>query len=289
MTLELVRARARDGGLAFDRAGGLTRALRDGCFALEIPPELDLTPGLRLAREFYRAADEGEPGTSGYRGFRQRSDVYFDREHFQTEHVLIDRPGRARHFPPALAAMCEQMNGLGLLVLRHVLAAIGVPRVLWSRVTGGAIDDAGTHWYASSHYRPERDQLGCAPHKDTGFVTILYIEREGLEASCGGEWVSIDPVPGCFIVNFGGALEILTEATHTPVRAILHRVRRTVRQPGVEDRFSFAAFVNPPATGTLYRCDASGGAAPCQSVEEFLVEFNKATWNDRHDDFGIIR
>lgn len=287
--LELARASVRGSELVFESSGGFAEALRDGCFALAIPPDLDLTPGLTLAREFYRTVCDGDPSTGAYRGFRDRADVYFDREHFQTEHVLIDGPGRLRQFPAALVAMCDRMNDLGVLVLRQVLVAVGVPRGLWSQVTGGAIDNAGTHWYASSHYRPERDQLGCAPHRDTGFVTILYIDQEGLEASIDGEWVSVDPVPGHFIVNFGGSLEILTDATHTPVRAILHRVRQTVRVPGLEDRFSFAAFVNPPATGMLYRCDANGGAAPYQSVEDFLVEFNKVTWNDRHDDFGIVR
>lgn len=283
--MKLQRARVQDRALIFEAGDGLAQALRDGCFALAIPADLDLGPGLTLAREFYRRSDDGDPATRAYRGFRDRGDVYFDREHFQTEHVLIDGPARRRHFAPALVAMCDRMNDLGLIVLRHVLAALEVPPALWTQVTGGAVDNAGTHWYASSHYRPERDQLGCAPHKDTGFVTILYIDREGLEASIDGAWIAIDPVPGHFIVNFGGALEILTGST---VRAILHRVRQTVPTPGVEDRFSFAAFVNPPATGMLYRCDASG-ATPYQRVEDFLVEFNKVTWNDRHDDFGIVR
>lgn len=285
--LALERAVVRGGALVFAAPDGPDRALRDGCFLLERPAELDVTPGLTLSRQFYRAAEDGPPETRAYRGFRDRPGVYFDREHFQTEHVLIDGPGRAALFPPELSELCDRMNGLGLLVLRHVLAQLEVPRARWHEVTGGAVDNAGTHWFASSHYRPERDQLGCAPHKDTGFVTILYIDQDGLEAAVDGDWLSIDPEPGCFVVNFGGSLEILTRRTRTPVRAILHRVRQTTRVPGVEDRFSFAAFVNPPATGMLYECDAAGGAAPCQRVEDFLVEFNKATWNDRHDDFGI--
>jgi hypothetical protein len=285
--LRLERAAVSGGVLAFESPDGLRASLRQGCFALEIPPDLDLDPGITLSREFYRAPEDGDPGTRAYRGFRARSDVYFDREHFQTEHVLIDGPGRQRLFPPALVAMCDEMNELALLVLRCVLEELGVARALWSRVTGGAIDNMGTHWFASSHYRPERELPGCAPHKDTGFATILYFEQEGLEASVGGGWASIDPVPGCFLVNFGGALEILTRNTHFPVQAILHRVRQTTRPAGGEDRFSFAAFANPPAIGVLYECDKDGVARPYQRVEEFLSEFNKVTWHDRHDDFGI--
>jgi hypothetical protein len=285
--LRLERAALRDGRLAFAGSAAISRALRDGCFALETPPDLDLAPGITLSRAFYRAHDDGDPDLRAYRGFREHADVYFDREHFQTEHVLIDGPGRRRLFPPALIAMCDRMNDVALTMLRCVLAEIGLPQPLWSRVTGGAVDNLGTHWFASSHYRPERDLPGCAPHKDTGFVTVLYIDQPGLEASIGGEWVPIDPVPGCLIVNFGGSLEILTQRTRTPVRAILHRVRRTTPAAGAQDRFSFAAFANPPASGVLYQVDADGRAHPHQRVEDFLVEFNRATWNDRHDAFGI--
>ncbi|MEZ4359572.1 MAG: 2OG-Fe(II) oxygenase family protein [Kofleriaceae bacterium] len=284
--LLLQTAALRDGRVHFDAPEGFAQALCDGCFYLEIPEALDLLPGKVLGREFYRDLEDGEPATAAYRGFRERGDVYFDREHFQTEHVLLDRPGRARHFPPELRAMCDALNDIARLVLRQVLDALGVPEAIWRQVTGGAIDDEGTHWFAASHYRPELDRMGCAPHKDTGFVTILYIEREGLEASVAQSWAPIDARPGAFVVNFGRSLELLMECSPRPVRAILHRVRKTVHTPGVEDRYSFAAFVNPPATGMLYRYDGAQAVA-YQSVEEFLVEFNKVTWNDRHDEFGI--
>jgi hypothetical protein len=283
--LQLERAALRDDQLAFTTAGGFARALRDGCFLLELPADLDLSPGLILAREFYRGPDDGDPRTRGYRGFRDRADVYFDREHFQTEHILLDGPARARLFPPALVSLCEAMNDLALRVLRHVLTQIGIAPVRWREVTGGAVDNAGTHWFACSHYRPDRPLPGCAAHKDTGFVTMLFIDRDGLECEADGDWLSIDPAPGYFVVNFGGALEILTRRTATPVRAILHRVRRTM--PGAADRYSFAAFANPPAAGMLYECDATGGANPLQPVAQFLAEFNQATWRDRHDGFGI--
>jgi len=297
--LQLERARIDDEALVFAGSAGLAKALGDGCFFLEIPGDLDLTPGITLARQFYlpqdaqdaqdaqAAQDGGDPATRAYRGFRERAGIYFDRAHFQTEHVLIDRAGRARHFAPELIAMCERMNELALFVLRRVLAALGIPIETWDLITGGAVNNHGTHWFASSHYRTELDLLGCAPHKDTGFVTVLYIEDEGLETWCDGDWTSIDPLPGHLVINFGGALEILTRHMRTPVRAIFHRVRQIPRVLGRPDRFSFAAFANPPAVGMLYTCNGDGAAKPYMTVEEFLVEFNKTTWNDRHDDFGI--
>lgn len=286
ISLQLQRAEKREGDLFFDSPSGFTRALEDGCFLLKIPFGLDIGPGLRLAREFYHPADG-----LGFSGYADGGDngVYFDREHFQTEHILADKAARGRLFPQQLRTMCDEMDALALFVLRLTLRALSVPEALWSCLTSGAIEGRGAHWFACSHYRVERDQLGCAPHKDTGFVTILYIDQEGLEAEVEGDWLSIDPAPGYFVVNYGGAFELLTSGLPRPVRAIHHRVRKCCPQPAGEDRFSFAAFANPPATGDLHRIFDDHRVEVVQSVESFLEAFNKTTWNDRHDDFGIIR
>lgn len=290
-SITLQRARILEDSLVFETAGGLIRALRDGCFFLAIPLNLDVSPGIKLCREFYQPKLSGETTTRDYKGFREREidGIYFDREHFQTEHILLDRPSRTKYFPSDLVAMCDAMSDLSLFILRYVLTELNVAESLWSRITGGAIDGQGTHWFAASHYRPEREQLGCAPHKDTGFVTILYIEQPGLEAWMKGTWASIDPIPGHFVVNFGGAFELLTEPLACSVEAILHRVRRCEPSADREDRFSFAAFANPPASSSLYQVHNDGCAVKVQSVEDFLRDFNEATWKDRHSDFGITK
>ena len=285
ISMTLQKARLTGGELVFEQESGLRKALHDGCFRLAIPADVDVSPGIRLCREFYRPAPPG--AGLGYGGFREIDGIYFDREHFQTEHVLADRPARERHFPEPVVRMCDQMTGLALVVLRACLTELGVPEMLWDEITGGAVNGRGTQWFAASHYRPERDQLGCAPHKDTGFVTVLYIEQNGLEARVGDEWAGIDAEPGYFVINFGGAFELLTESLPRPVRAILHRVRQCRPDPLAEDRFSFAAFANPPAAGDLYRVRPDRTAEPMLSAEAFLREFNKNTWDDRYDDFGI--
>lgn len=278
-----------EAALAFTTEGGMSQALRDGCFLLAIPSEFNAEPGITLCRQFYRSPEDGPEETHAYRGFRALEGIYFDREHFQTEHVLIDGPGRRLHFPDELIDMTEQMSDLTRLVLRHAMNELDIPEVLWSEVTGGAVDGRGTHWFAANHYRSEQPKLGCAPHKDTGFVTVLYNEEPGLEASVDGTWVPIDPAPGFFIVNFGGTFELLTAELSRPVRAILHQVRQCNPTPGSQDRFSFAAFANPPATGDLYQVYRDGSAAAVRSSAEFLREFNEQTWSDRHAEFGITQ
>lgn len=285
MTLQ--RAGSASGELLFETPGGLPQALRDGCFYLAIPEDLDVAPGRTLCRQFYRPAHLGSPELRPYRGFRGMDGIYFDREHYQTEHILADGPARDKYLPPTVVDMCEHMTSLALHVLTATLAGLGIDAEVWEKVTGGAVNGRGTQWFAASHYRPERRQLGCAPHKDTGFVTVLYIEQDGLESSVAGEWVPIAPLPGYFLVNFGGATELLTARLDRPVQAILHRVRSCMSEPGQEDRFSFAAFANPPATGDLYQIAQGGDPVAVRGVEDFLRNFNNETWNDRHADFGI--
>lgn len=281
LATRLCRARLRGGELEFSAGGSLATALAHGCFFLEIPAGLELEPGVRLCREFYRDG-------SGYRGHRTNGRIYFDREHFQTEHLLADGPCIREFLPPPVVVMTSAMFSLARQLLCSALAELAIPRSEWSKVTGGSVDGGGTTWFAASHYRSERRQLGCPAHKDTGFVTVLYIEQDGLEVRSGdGAWVPLAAVPGYFVINFGGAFEYLTQHLERPVSAILHRVRECPPSAAEHERFSFAAFLNPPASGQLYQVTPDGVAHARQSVEEFLREFNRKTWDDKHDDFGI--
>lgn len=291
LVLQRATAVPDNGILEFSTAGGLARALRDGCFLLAIPDTFDAEPCLTLCHEFHRDPADlgGHPDLDAYRGFKTLDGVYFDREHFQTEHLLVDGPGRERWFPRPVRETADHMQEFTQLVLCAALTALGIAPDLWHPVTGGACDGEGTHWFAANHYRSERPQLGCAPHKDTGFVTVLHQQEPGLEILRDGAWVPVDPVPGHFVVNFGGAFELLTTALPTPVHAPLHRVRQCTRAPGTPNRVSFAAFANPPATGDLFQVRPDGAAVPVRNAADFLREFNEQTWADRHDDFGIVR
>jgi isopenicillin N synthase-like dioxygenase len=52
--------------------------------------------------------------------------------------------------------------------------------------------------------------LGMPPHSDYGFFTlVLQDEVEGLQVMHGGEWLTVDPVPGSFVVNVGDHFEVL--------------------------------------------------------------------------------
>lgn len=279
------------GGLKF-RSGSLRKAISDGCFALAIPTDLDLTPGIRLANEFHLDLASTPVGDmTDYRGFRLRKDVYFDRDHYQTEHILIDGPRRRVEFPAAANVVCESMHAIGQIVLRTVLSTTSIPSSLWNRATDRCVTDGGVQWFAISHYRPNRDAPGAPEHKDTGFVTVLYYEQPGLEAFIDKEWYDVPPMIGHFLINFGGALEVLTALLPVHVRAVPHRVRQCRPDSTSRgDRFSFAAFLNPAASSEAFQVTKNGDSlVSLGSVDAFLRDFNQATWRNDYADFGITK
>ncbi|WP_345802087.1 2-oxoglutarate and iron-dependent oxygenase domain-containing protein [Microbacterium sp. AZCO] len=84
-------------------------------------------------------------------------------------------------------------------------------------------------------------QQGVGAHKDSGVLTLLWIEpgKGGLQVQRDGEWVDAPPVPGAFVVNIG---ELLEYATQGYLIATNHRVI-SPRYP--DDRISVPFFFNP--------------------------------------------
>ncbi|WP_282365011.1 2OG-Fe(II) oxygenase family protein [Pseudomonas sp. PS01297] len=282
--INMQRAIIYQDSLLFKTPFSLRAAIEQGLFLLKIPETLNLEPGIKLCREFYLPATS----STRYRGFRPQTDIYFDREHFQTEHLLVDKTRWATRLPGAVVKMVLAMDALGQVILQSALRELGVAQALWATASGGAVTGLGTHWFAASHYRPERHLPGCAEHQDTGFVTLLYTRQSGLEAFIDGGWQPIEPEPGYFIVNFGACLELLSAQLPLSARAIKHRVRECAALPGQEDRFSFATFLNPPASADLYEVQPLGELRRLMSAEAFLRRFNERTWQDRHASFGIL-
>lgn len=51
--------------------------------------------------------------------------------------------------------------------------------------------------------------LGMPPHSDYGFLTLLLQDEvEGLQIQHDHKWVTVQPIPGSFVVNVGDHLEV---------------------------------------------------------------------------------
>ena len=279
----LQKAYVKDNNMFFESSNSFAEAINDGFFLLKIPEYIDLSPGIKLSESFYQESNKAD----AYTGFKNKN-IYFDREHFQTEHILLDQNHRKDLFPEELNVLCNMMDKIGTIVLQYVFQQLEIPKHDWFKISGGSIESKGTQWFACSHYRTNLRRPGCATHKDTGFITVLFINQSGLEAFIEDQWVDITPTEGYFVINFGASLEILTKYLKYPVKAILHRVKEVVYQKGVKDRYSFASFLNSPANLDLYQYDEDKSLKVYMPVQQFLDEFNKTVWNDKHEKFGIL-
>ncbi|EIW83111.1 Clavaminate synthase-like protein [Coniophora puteana RWD-64-598 SS2] len=83
---------------------------------------------------------------------------------------------------------------------------------------------------------------GVGPHYDAGFLTFLLqaSSHPGLQVqNLSGQWIDAPPIPGTFVVNFGKAIEFVTQGL---VRATSHRVLSP--PAGSTPRYSVPFFQN---------------------------------------------
>ncbi|KAK4481123.1 hypothetical protein RD792_012000 [Penstemon davidsonii] len=93
---------------------------------------------------------------------------------------------------------------------------------------------------------PEPDlTLGMPPHSDYGFLTLLQQDEvKGLQIQHQDKWVTIQPIPGSFVVNVGDHLEIFSNGKY---KSVLHRVLVN----SMKHRISVASLHSLPFANTV--------------------------------------
>ncbi len=144
-----------------------------------------------------------------------------------------------------VTAWQEHLSGVARKLLRAWALALGAeesyfdrhfgePSTLTKIVRYPGVDD------------PEPQQ-GVGAHKDSGVLTLLWVEpgAGGLQVRRHGEWVDAPPVPGAFVVNIG---ELLEYATQGYLMATDHRV---ISPRAPHERISVPFFFNPALDARL--------------------------------------
>lgn len=90
-------------------------------------------------------------------------------------------------------------------------------------------------------------QQGVGAHKDSGVLTLLYVEpgKGGLQVQHGDGWIDAPPLPGAFVVNIGELLEV---ATGGYLKATVHRVISPLIGT---DRLSIPFFYSPALDASI--------------------------------------
>ena len=288
--IEMPKGEIIDGNLIFkNQVNDFIKALELGFFLVKIPSEIDLKPGDRFVKNFFKPKD-GNTNLDQYRGYKevdlgQPYQGYFDREFDQWENFYIESSNWQKYLTPPLVLLGNQMTDLGITILRNVLKYLQIPEQIWTKVTSGLSDKKGHHMLAFNHFRSNKAVRGTKFHRDSGWVTVLRSWEPGLVALINDKIYAIDPVDKYFIVNFGSSIEVLTGALNTPARGNIHGVLRTIRKDTEEDRYSYVVFLDSNLSGKIYQLDNKMNPKFLQTVADFAVQEVSRTYDD--DNFQL--
>ena len=157
-------------------------------------------------------------------------------------HLSQRRPMVGPTLWPEMAGFKEDVSAyyraaldLGRLLFRGFALALGLPEDTFDDKIQTPPSQLRLIHYP---YSPEeQDRGGIGAHTDYECFTLLLPTADGLEVlNDNGEWIDAPVIPGCFVVNIGDMMEILSNGRFV---ATGHRVRRVK-----EERYSFPLFCN---------------------------------------------
>ncbi|MGJ5833730.1 2OG-Fe(II) oxygenase family protein [Streptomyces ossamyceticus] len=273
--IELPVARVIDGSMVFERLGGMAEALDIGAFLVAVPEGWDMTPGLELCRSYYKP--QRFPGDR-YRGHRDEDHPdsslgYADRPD-QVEQLQIESQHWNTYLPEEVVELLRRMKQLTSDVLSACFRAAGVPEKDWPLITGDQQEKTGWCHTTVNHYRAGLGgRHGIVQHTDSGFITLIYADRGGLEVLHNGQWRRVRYRPDCFTVNFGAAAGILTDRLPSPMTAVIHQVPEIPEDNDGhdDDRSSFTVFLGPRYDMDIYQYSADGTLQEFMNFRDFSL------------------
>ncbi|MCH9633021.1 MAG: hypothetical protein S4CHLAM6_13720 [Chlamydiae bacterium] len=250
--------------------------LLTGFFYLKIPDEsYNEIKTLKLFIETFGKRDE----VKNEKGLLEAG--YINQKKSQAESFLAERGDwnyleEKQIYPVGVANLANVMANLGSKILVKALNVLNIPRSKWSKLTGKLSDNKGWYILNCNNFKANKSGIGLGPHKDFGYVTLVYNEKEGLEAKIKGEWVPIPPKEGHFIVNFGDLFERAINDT-TKLVAIEHQV---VHQN--QNRISAVLFLDGAMDEPVYKYNKETKKAEeiYSTHKEYLQAMVEGLWGD---------
>lgn len=232
----------------------LTQAARQGFFYLEMSPEYkQLIPhAVHFGNTFYKDDYYRNLQLPGYSGYKDRQTA--QAEGFYCRETLWNEV-----YAPSITQLARGMKHDAEHIFSRLLAVLmpNTDQATLERITGGLLSGNGLYHLSYKHYRPEMEIVGLPPHRDFGYVTVLYIDKPGLHAKIDGTWYPIPPRENHFIVNFGKAFELLINDPER-LKASWHYVEQITHEKHGGDRMCFALFSDNNLEYPLYQMAKDG-------------------------------
>lgn len=247
----------------------ISEVVKDGIFYLEMPHEckVHVDDALEFCYRFPNDEKIKEYTDGKFGG-------YHNREYDQIESFYVEKRDWGKVLPTSLQQLAFKMAHLTKILLQTTLVNSAIPKELWSEGTGLLTDDGGQNHFSFNHYRCEKEAMGIKPHQDFGFVTILFVEKAGLEAYYKGQWEEVPPLKDHFVVILGRAFEILVN-DQNKVSGAFHRVSQLL-----EERASFAISCDNDENRAVkrYLKESNQLETVYESYHDYLAERFKQTY-----------
>ena len=239
-----------------------------GVFYLKVPDWLDLEEARRFGRDILELE-------SPYRNIRQYGELegFISLENNQQTKLALRRHRWDEHYPNEIAQFGRQLDDIGRAVIREVFRKSGIPEELWNDASGGYSSGQGTAFLNFVHYDTSQPDLGLRPHTDYGFVTILDATSPGLQIQLEDQFRDVPVLDGHLVINFGEALNFITQHSNRSVAAIVHRVTTQVASNPV--RHGIVYFANPDLDGALKQFNTEGQEVGSSSVTDLFEQLEK--------------
>ena len=245
--------------LVFHSTENQDLAWRLGVFYLKVPDALDLAGARQFGREIL---DPQSP----FRDIPQYGELegFIVLENNQQTKLALRRHRWDEHYPTEIANFGRELDQVGMAIIQEVFRQSGIPEPLWGEASGGYATGEGTAFLNFVHYDTRQPDLGLRPHTDYGFVTILDATAPGLQIELDGQFVDVPVLPDHLVINFGEALNFITQHSDRSVSAIVHRVTSQAESDPM--RHGIVYFANPDLEGELKQFDAEGQEVGSSSV-----------------------
>lgn len=212
-------------------------------FALPVDEREEIAIGKSAAfRGYTTLGDERTNGKSDWRdqldlGWEQPSPADPNAPAWHRLRGPNQWPASVPAMPGVVLNWARQMQTLGVTALRALALGLGQDMHCFDE---GFVPDSDMHIKViryPARVEPEAEQ-GVGAHHDTGVLTFIAQQQQGLQVETPDGFIDATPIPGAYIMNLG---EMLQRSTSGYLRATPHRVV----SPVGGERISVAFFFNP--------------------------------------------
>lgn len=131
------------------------------------------------------------------------------------------------HLPQEVVKLGDDLVDLSRKVIQATLRAFNVPEHLWESATGGSIKEKHSSTFTFNRYVSAKEGNGLPAHKDSGLVTVAFINESGIEGRICNEkdWSAISPRGQSLLIKFGQNFEMMfAKDPNRPLLSMENRV-----------------------------------------------------------------